>query len=657
MALSEILCTCGKRFSVQDDGNGVPHPCPDCQMLNVLPRTASLESAISDPGAETIARSTKVLTRVGQTVRDAVKGLPPGTVLGPYRILARIGKGGMGSVYEAMDDRMGRRVALKVLSPELAQRPDFVARFHRESRSLSELSDPRIAKVFFNGAAEGLPFFAMEYIDGQNLEQILDETGPMAPDRVVHLMRESAIGLSAAADQGIIHRDVKPTNLLVDKEGNLRIVDFGLAKSVDSESRLTVTGAVVGTPYYLSPEQGLGKPVDLRSDIYSLGATFYHLLAGDPPFDAESPVSIIMRHVHDAPEILTARNSKVPEPLARVVMRCIAKDPNRRYPDYDELLEDLEAVRLGEPVVAPPQEASIKKSGPSVVVMDELEEGVSVLRRASRLRRAFAFAIDFGVLSLVWLMVTRILRGRVSFDPLLILLPFSYLYIAVGDGLGGRSVGKRLGNLRVARPDGSGPGFVGAAVRGLLCLPFVLLVALSRDVGLEQVNQFLGRIGLQDTLTAQSFAMLANLIYATVIIDLGLSLFTRRREALHDLLSRTSVFREQRIKKRKRKSVKKKVVHKRGPTSVARDFPHPSLPTLGSLFVPGLGQLLNGQGSKGLVFFVGLVVALVVAAMNDDFWLPMIIWGLNVYDAHRSAQKQIEASRRDSSARDPLSDI
>ncbi|MFH0946065.1 MAG: protein kinase, partial [Planctomycetota bacterium] len=483
MTLAEILCTCGKRFSVQDDGGGLPHACPDCQMLNVLPRVASLEPVGVGAGTETQVRSTRVLSRVGQSVQEAVKGLPEGSVLGPYRVISRIGKGGMGSVYEAVDDRLGQKVALKVLSPELTQRPDFVVRFHRESRSLAELSDPRIAKVYFNGAAEGLPFFAMEFVDGRNLEQILEEDGRMSSEQVLHLMSEAAIGLSAAADQGIIHRDVKPTNLLVDREGNLRIVDFGLAKSVDSESRLTVTGAVVGTPYYLSPEQGLGKPVDVRSDIYSLGATFYHLMTGKPPFDAESPVSIIMCHVSKAPELITERNSSIPEPLARVVMRCIAKSPERRYQDYDELLEDLEAVRQGEPVAAPPQEISAKKTGPSVVVMDELEEGVSVLRRASRIRRGFALAIDFAVLSLAWVAVIAIFEGRVAMHPLQVLLPLAYLYIAVGDGLGGRSPGKRFAHLRVALPDGTGPSLLAAAIRGLLCLPIIFIVALSRGAG------------------------------------------------------------------------------------------------------------------------------------------------------------------------------
>lgn len=655
MTLAEILCTCGSRFSVQDDGSGVPHQCPQCGMQNVLPRSPSAvenETVVAATGAETAVRSTRVLSRVGQSVVDAVRGLPAGTQLGPYRLVGRIGKGGMGSVYEAMDDRLDRKVALKVLSPELAQKPDFVARFQRESRSLEELSDPRIAKVYFNGAAEGLPFFAMEFIEGRNLEEILEQDGVFEPKLAISLMSEAAIGLSAAAENGTIHRDVKPTNLLVDQDGNLRIVDFGLAKSVDSESRLTVTGAVVGTPYYLSPEQGLGKPVDERSDIYSLGATFYHLLCGETPFEAESPVSIIMCHVNEAPDLLTDRNPDVPEPLARVVMRCMAKDPERRYQDYDELLDDLAAVKAGEPVTAPPQAISVKKARPSVVVMDDLDEGARVLRRASRVRRAVGMLLDVGVLAVGWQLADLLAAKGVAWNPYLIMVPLGFLYVALGDGLGGRSIGKRFASLRVARPDGSNPGWPGALLRASLCLP--LLICLGAL--LEFPPSVLGD-GINDLFPALTIGtgLLENLfkvLYGLVIVDLGASFFTRRRETMHDLMSGSSVFREQRVKKRKKVRKKKasrkpKWSNRRGPASKLRpeDLPNPLGPTLASVFVPGLGQLWNDQGSKGLVFFIGLVASMVMAVNDGVEFLPFVIWGLNIYDANRTAHRRIATAR------------
>ncbi|MBI4881021.1 MAG: protein kinase [Planctomycetes bacterium] len=645
MARADILCTCGNRFAVQDDGNGAPHPCPRCQMLNVLPRTAGKSSAGGGGAAETAVRSTEVLSSVGQSVRSFAAGLPPGTLVGPYRVVKRVGRGGMGSVYEALDERAGTRVALKVLSPELAQREDFVARFHRESRVLARMSDPRIAKVFFNGAAEGLPFFAMEFIDGRNLEEILQDEGPLDPQQAVHFMAEAAVGLAAAVDHGLIHRDVKPTNLLIDGEGRLRIVDFGLAKTVDSESRLTVTGAVIGTPFYLSPEQGLGKPVDQRSDIYSLGATFYHLLGGRPPFDAESPVSIIMKHVNEPPEPLTERNARVPEPLARVVMRCIAKDPRRRYQDYDELIDDLEAIKAGEPVTAPTQETSIRRSAPSFVVVDDLDEGARVLRRASRPRRAFALALDFGVLYLAWEAAERTLERWLGVAPLLVMPPLAVLYFALGDGLGGGSVGKRFFRLRVARPNGSSPGLAGAILRALFSLPLAAALALAQGVSPESVQSLLSSLGLAARAAPASFETVRTACYALLAVDLLASLFTRRHAALHDLFSGTAVFREQQVKKRKK-------VRRKPPPKPAQaadslkpdDLPAPAVPAVASAIVPGLGQLLNRQGSKGIVFFVGFALTLFLAS-----GAPLAIgavWVLGIWEAHRTAARRLSLARK-----------
>jgi hypothetical protein len=187
-------------------------------------------------------------------------------------------------------------------------------------------------------------------------------------------------------------------------------------------------------------------------------------------------------------------------------------------------------------------------------------------------------------------------------------------------------------------------------------LPIVFMVALSRGVGLEQVNRFLPGIGLDVTLTQRMFHLFEQSVYAAVIIDLGMSLFTKRRESLHDLLSRTSVFREQRVKRRKRKPKRhQKLSRPKGPPPALQDLPAPALSTLASLFVPGLGQLLNGQGSKGLVFFIGLVIAF--AMSNNDYWFPLIVWGLNIYDANRTAHRRIAQLQRNPSARNQFSDI
>lgn len=653
MRQSNILCTCGNRFPVQDDGNGRPHACPRCGMQNVLPRTREGGTAPSAAhqanGARTTVRSTEVLSRSGISMAGALRGLDPGTQFGNYRIVGQIGRGGMGTVYEAQDEADGSRVALKVLSPELAQKEDFVKRFHRESKALAGLDDDRIAHVRFSGAADGLPFFAMEFIDGLNLEELLDRDGPFTADRALGLMREAAAGLLAAAEYGIIHRDVKPTNLLVDTEGRLKIVDFGLAKTVGNESRLTVTGAVVGTPYYLSPEQGLGKPVDERSDIYSLGATFYHLLSGETPFEAESPVSIIMCHVNEAPERLTDRARHVPEPLARVIMRCMAKDPARRYPGWEDLQEDLAAIVAGEPVSAPPQEASIKRSGPSLVMMDELDEGATILRRASRVRRGFAVLFDLAVLGALSVLAQAVFG---QFDPILVVGATSFLYLALGEGFGGRTAGKRFFNLRVSRPDGTGPGFFAATARALLLLPVALLFTASAvrldDEMLTRLKQTLG-VALALPGAEVAFQLLGGL----VAFDLLVSFLTERSETLHDLLSRTGVFRAERVRKKKR--VRKRRPNRQSRLKVPNPFtstgrpPGPGLVVVASLIVPFSGQFIHGQLLKGTILLVGMIFL----AFNEAA-LGLIPWAISIIDAWTVARRRVrehEQSRDDAPRR------
>ncbi len=639
--IADVLCTCGNRFPVRDDGNGRPHACPKCGMQNVLPRArvGVAEPARADGGGRTVARSTEVLTRSGISMAGALRGLDPGTQFGRYRVVRQIGRGGMGTVYEAIDERDESKVALKVLSPELAQKDDFVRRFHRESsalEALNRLNDDRIARFRFSGAADGLPFFVMEYVDGLNLEELLERDGPFPPARAVTLMREAAAGLLAAAEHGIIHRDVKPTNLLVASDGRLKIVDFGLSKSVDSESRLTVTGAVVGTPYYLSPEQALGKAVDERSDIYSLGATFYHLLAGEPPFEAESPVSIIMCHVNEAPEFLTERARHVKEPLARVIMRCMAKDPAVRYPGWEELLADLAAVEAGEPVSAPPQQVSVKRAGPSVVMMDDLDDGSTILRRASRVRRGFAVVFDLAVLGALTTLARAIL---VRFDPVLVVAGTTFLYLGLGEGFGGRTAGKRFFTLRVSRSDASAPGVFFAVARAFLLLPAGLLFtasALRLDDGmLDRLAGTLGHAG-----PAPNPQLVFQLLGGVVALDLLVSFLSPRGETLHDLLSGTGVFRAQRVKRKKR-ARKRKRPGQGSRLRMPRVFsgarpPSPGVSAIASLLVPGLGQYFHGQLLKGTILLVGMIFLTITAG-----GVGLIPWGLSILDAWTVARRRL----------------
>ena len=654
MPQTDVLCSCGTRFTVQDDGNGRPHACPQCGMQNVLPRVrAGAATPIPDVrsvanGARTAVRSTEVLSRSGITMAGALRGLDPGTRFGRYSIVRQIGRGGMGTVYEAHDEA-GGKVALKVLSPELAQKEDFVKRFSRESRAMEELDDDRIARIHFSGAADGLPFFAMEFVDGKNLEELLEAEGTFTAARAIELMREAARGLLTASEFGIIHRDVKPTNLIVDREGKLKIVDFGLAKSVDAESRLTVTGAVVGTPYYLSPEQGLGKPVDERADIYSLGATFYHLLCGEPPFDADSPVSIIMCHVNESPEILTDR-AEIPEALGRVIMRCIAKDPARRYPGWEELLADLDALEAGEPVSAPSQEASIKTGGPSVVMMDHLEEGSTILRRASRVRRGFAMVLDLTVLGAVAALAREVLS---DFNAFLTVGGATFLYLALGEGFGGRAVGKRFFRLRVSRPDGTGPGFFPGVLRAVALLPVALLfTALFVRPNASQLADALSTLGFPGGLSNPMGWFQGLVAYA--VFDVLVSFFTRRTGTLHDLVSGTGVFREDRVKRKKKKKRKKRA--DQGPMlkrpKVFSGYgrpPGPALVGVAAVLVPGIGQLFNGQLPKATIFWAGFIV---LALLTDDGVGFVPLWIVSILDAITTAKRRVRAyeERHSSSA-------
>lgn len=631
MGVADVNCTCGHVFAVSDDGNGAPHVCPRCKVQNVLPRRRSSSSSAAMGGivlGETGVRSTRVISPVAAAHQSVVQGLPAGTMVGPYRIVRRVGRGGMGSVYEAIDERSSQRVALKVLSAELSAQPDFVARFHRESRALSTFSDKRIARVFFSGAAEGVPFFAMEFVDGRNLEEILNAEGVLKPERAIEWMREIAVGLDVAAQHGLVHRDVKPTNILIDDSGQVRIVDFGLAKALDSETRLTVTGAVVGTPFYLSPEQGLSKPVDQRSDIYSLGATFYHLLAGKPPFEADNSVSIILKHVHDAVPPIRDRNPRIPESLARIVQRCLSKEPRHRYQDYDELIRDLDAAKAGEPVSAP-SESAIRRRAPQFVVVDDLEAGSLVLRRATRLRRFMALILDAAVVfAVAWL-----LRGRTIFDVAVggASFLFAVVYFGLGDAFGGGTLGKQMFRLRVGKSDGGSIGILRGAMRLLFLAPLAIAPVLAWKSGpqLADLVAFLVEVGAIGREVAREWAAhtvtARNVLFAVAGLDVLVCLLAGKGAALHDLLSGTAVFREELVKHKKR-------------TPKERPL-DPRIPLVASI-VPGFGQLVNGEMGKGLAFFIAMAITAPV-----ELW--MFTWALAAYEAWHTAKQRADKWRRD----------
>jgi beta-lactam-binding protein with PASTA domain len=278
-------------------------------------------------------------------------GVEPDTVIdGRYRVLRRLGSGGMADVYCAEDNQLGRRVALKLLYRRFAEDAEFVERFRREASSAAGLQHPNIVGIFDRGEWDGTYYIAMEYLEGRTLKQLIREHGAMPPDLAIDITIQVLRAARFAHKRGVIHRDIKPHNVILDEEGRAKVTDFGIARAGASD--MTETGSIMGTAQYLSPEQAQGQPVSPRSDLYSIGVMLYELLTGRVPFDAESPVAIAVRHVSDRPVPPAEVNPAVPPALDAVVMRALEKDPARRFADADEFIAALEAARAQPTVVA-----------------------------------------------------------------------------------------------------------------------------------------------------------------------------------------------------------------------------------------------------------------------------------------------------------------
>ena len=283
---------------------------------------------------------------------------------GRYELHRRLGRGGMAEVFLARDQLLDRPVAIKVLFPEFATDPAFVERFRREATAAANLNHPNIVGVYDWGEAEGTYFIVMEYVDGRSLSEILRADGPLHPDRAADIGADVAAALGFAHRNGVVHRDVKPGNVLVDQSGQVKVADFGIARAItaSSDDNLTQAGTVMGTATYFSPEQARGDAVDPRSDIYSLGCVLYELVVGRPPFSGDSPVAIAYKQVHESPVPPRQINPAVPPALEAIILKCLAKNPVNRYPSAEDLRADLRRFRegnriLAEPVMAPPADA------------------------------------------------------------------------------------------------------------------------------------------------------------------------------------------------------------------------------------------------------------------------------------------------------------
>jgi serine/threonine-protein kinase len=284
---------------------------------------------------------------------------------GRYRLGSLLGVGGMARVYLASDRVLERQVAVKVLRSSDAQDPLFVERFRREARAAARLSHPNIVAVFDSGSDGGLPYLVMEYVPGESLAQLLVSQGRLTPRRAVELAIQVCAALAAAHAQGLVHRDVKPANVLVSPDGQVKVTDFGIVKA-SAATTLTGTGTVLGTAAYLSPEQAQGHPVDARSDLYGLGCVLYELLCGSPPFGSgadRSPVAVATRHVSEPPPPPSARNPQVDPALDQVVLTALAKNPAQRYQSAIDMQDALQGVLAGDAVPAAPTEPLFEPLG------------------------------------------------------------------------------------------------------------------------------------------------------------------------------------------------------------------------------------------------------------------------------------------------------
>lgn len=271
-----------------------------------------------------------------------------GRRLGDYHLLRRLGRGGMADVYLAEQESLGRKVAFKVLKNHLAADPSYVRRFLHEARAAASLIHANIVQVHEVGCLDGIHFMVQEYVEGQNLKQLIERKGTLDAAAAVSVMRQVAAALHKAAQQKIIHRDIKPENIMLSRAGEVKVADFGLAR-VEREGQalnLTQVGVTVGTPLYMSPEQVEGRAIDSRSDLYSFGVTCYQMLAGRPPFEGDSPLSVAVQHLNKEPPRLDDQRSDLPGGLCRIVHKLMAKRPEDRYPTALDVLKDLRSLPI-----------------------------------------------------------------------------------------------------------------------------------------------------------------------------------------------------------------------------------------------------------------------------------------------------------------------
>ena len=433
--------------------------CPDCLLGNQLLHSSAHRSSDFASGPLIDQLPNKDITLDASGKARFVDPLKPGQHVGEFEIIRRLGRGGMGTVYEAQDTSNKRRVALKVLIRPV-ENDQARERFLREGRLAASINHPNSVFVFGTHQADGLSLISMELVDGGTLEQRVRKLGPLPPRKAVDAALQIIDGLDAAYSLGVLHRDIKPANCFVAEDGTIKVGDYGLSISTDPQfdARLTTEGSFLGTPAFSSPEQLRGDTLDVRSDIYALGVTLYYLLTGKTPFKADGMVKLMAMVLESSPETPISIRSDIPKELSQIVLRCLSKEPGDRFRNYAELREAL------------------------LPFSSEKPEPVSFGWRI------IAGLIDSTLLSIPGFVVTvvALLPNEVAVGTnyvanrwlTLAILGLCVLYYGVSESVFGQTFGKWAVRLRAVDANGSSPGYQHSMLRAACFVLFPKLISL-----------------------------------------------------------------------------------------------------------------------------------------------------------------------------------